>query len=330
MTATRRGPLFVCFCLTGCAHAVRPLTPTVDELGCVVPPPAVFQKVGFSVEAAKATIGKVDVAGTKVALSPDVIPLVSQAALDEQASRYLDCRVRKGYPADEAQWYVQLDAFTKTRPTPDQLSAWQKEHPSPAELKRRQLEEQLRTAPDTRLSAPTSPDTRDAIGTSGASPSPTERIRTTVERFSVGLDKRTASLVILVENLTHEAVGLILENNDEIGVFAGPRVSLLDDRAVKWFAHDVTGLQVMPCCRRSLGEIRPEDYTVLGPAGRTRIAMTFSDDNNGMGTVRAYNAPGSAPPRQPTLFSFSADAVYRGASGPERFSIQLPSIRAPR
>ena len=132
---------FACAALGACAGAVKTSQPVIDELGCAVPPPAVFRKIGTSAELVKAKVGGVDVEGGKFSLTSDVVALVSQAALDETASRYLDCRAINGFAPEAAQWVTALVFFSKTRPTAEQMSAWQREHPSPAELRLRRSDQ---------------------------------------------------------------------------------------------------------------------------------------------------------------------------------------------
>ena len=184
-----------------------------------------------------------------------------------------------------------------------------------------------------------SPEALRGGGTAAASvtpQSPNERIRATVDQFALSPDKGRASLAMMIENLAREPVILALENENGPVNTAGPnaKVSLSDDRATTWHVESVVGLRVVPCCYRRLSEIRQEDFTVLGPADRLRVVIVFSDDNKGVGynyvfgTGAADRNPGSAA--RPTTFSFTADALYYLASGPQRFSIQLPSIKAPR
>jgi hypothetical protein len=123
-----------------CVRAVTTPRPTIDELGCAVPPPTVFQRVGTTAELAKATIGKTDIAGAKVAVTPDVISLVSQAALDEQLAAYYHCRALKALSPDDAQWLMELTAFAKTRPSAEQMASWQREHPAPSSVRQRSAE----------------------------------------------------------------------------------------------------------------------------------------------------------------------------------------------
>lgn len=141
MRTSIRTLLLICTTANACVRAVTVPPPTVDELGCAVPPPTVFTKVGTTIEIARATTRRTDMSGAKAALTPEVVTLASQANLDEQVLRYLDCRALKAFSHEDAQWFTELTAFARTRPSPDQMITWQREHPSPAELRRRKSEE---------------------------------------------------------------------------------------------------------------------------------------------------------------------------------------------
>lgn len=121
--------------LASCATTVPPMPTLVDELNCAVPPPTLFKKMSFSLEVAKAAVGAAALDNTKIQLEPTVVSLLSQAARDKQVLDYLRCRAVKGYPADEAQWYMQLFTFADVTPPPtaDAMAQFLRDHPSPSE-----------------------------------------------------------------------------------------------------------------------------------------------------------------------------------------------------
>lgn len=170
---------------------------------------------------------------------------------------------------------------------------------------------------------------RDVTAGAGSATS-AARVRATIERFDLSPDGRRASLALLLENTNRDRVSIALDNNGQIGTFAGPKVTLTDDRATTWYIQSVVGLTAVPCCYQSLSDIRENQFTTLRPAERVRLVIVFNDDNGGVGTYRGYNAPGAPPPRQATSFSFAAEAIFYSSTGSQRFSIQLPTIRAPR
>lgn len=113
---------------------VRPIPQgrsNLDELGCPIPPPSTFQKVGFSVDVAQATIRGNSVTGLKASVNPEVFSLVSKAVLDEQALAYLNCLARGSYPPHLSQWYSTLDLFMRTRPSAAEFLQWQAKNPIP-------------------------------------------------------------------------------------------------------------------------------------------------------------------------------------------------------
>lgn len=115
----------------GCIRAIPAGRESLDSLGCPIAPPTAFQKVGFSLSVAQAQVGGTSFSGVQTQLTPDIIPLVSQAIADEQVLSYLNCRVRNSYAPHIAHWYTLLDAFMRTKPTADQLAQWQKDNPIP-------------------------------------------------------------------------------------------------------------------------------------------------------------------------------------------------------
>lgn len=152
-------------------------------------------------------------------------------------------------------------------------------------------------------------------------------LKVTLSRFTLTNGNRHASLTVFLENTTQGPLPLALDNNGQLGTFAGAKVRLSDDRGTTWYTEKTMGLQVAPCCYSSLGQVGEELFTTLAAGQRVSVSLDFNDDNNGVGTYRPYNSPGSYPPPGPKQFEFSAGALYLSATGARRIGINLSGIR---
>lgn len=167
---------------------------------------------------------------------------------------------------------------------------------------------------------------RSLLESTGSAPlSPGQQVKSSLDRFSLDHDGRRASVSVTIENKARTEVGIALEHNGQTGVFAGPKVSLSDDNAKTWFVESSSGVREIPCCDRSLEGLTPESFTSIPPGRKVHLLVIFTNDNNGMGTVQPYRAPGASIPK-PTIYSFTADLLFYTAAGVKRLTIQFPSI----
>lgn len=155
------------------------------------------------------------------------------------------------------------------------------------------------------------------------------RIRATLERMNLSPDKHRASVALLLENLTAQPLAIALEHNGETGVFAGAKVKLSDDLARTWYVHEVSGIRVLSCCGRPASQVAQSDLTTLRAGERLRVLITFSDNNYGRGVSvgYGYDDPGRTMPSE---FSLVADAVLTTGGTLQRFSFDIPRMRASR
>lgn len=152
-------------------------------------------------------------------------------------------------------------------------------------------------------------------------------LKVTLSRLSLTSGNRHAALTVVLENTTQGPLPLALDNNGQLGTFAGAKVRLSDDRGTTWYSERAMGLPMAPCCYTSLSQVGEEHFTTLAAGQRVAVSLDFNDDNNGVGTYRPYNAPGSYAPAGPKVFEFSAGVLYLTATGARRLAISLTGIR---
>jgi hypothetical protein len=266
-------------------------------------------------------MGKVVLGGTTLNTDPGVVSLLTEGAMDMRLRSYLRCLAmhQEGFTAEQGVYLEQLWGYLTTNPTAEEYQSYVEKNPFPASPNRRDIGSGA--PPPTQV---TSPETRGlAVATL---PLPTGAVlRAVVTRFNLSSDGRRVTANLLVENRGSESLSLALAHNAESGVFSGPMIALSDDLAGNWYPGRASGIHVVPCCYRSTSDINATVFSTIAPGANRAMTLTFTADNDGLGTSRPYNTPGARPQR-PREFSMSLGGFFLSSGRIEVLQLELISI----
>lgn len=126
--------------LAGC-HPEGQVRESQDKYGCTPPPPAIFTSTGIDSGIALSGFSKVVKGEIQIKTKPEVIALLSKAAIDDDLKSYLRCLTikRDNFTNEQAVYLEAMYLYSRTNPSAQQWQEWQNKNPFPSQRGERQL-----------------------------------------------------------------------------------------------------------------------------------------------------------------------------------------------